>query len=197
MSSTTARMLVDPAGHVPEQYYDAATDSYIAVTGTGTGLAVSGTGYTSQATVTRPADTTPYTAGDVVGATAAAIAFPSIGPAAGHIIITDVDFRVDVSAVPSGMTSFRLYLYGATPPSALADNAAFDLPSGDTASYLGYLDLGTPVDMGSSLFVQTSGVNKKLKLGATTGLWGYLVTLTGFTPASATVKSIRLNALGV
>lgn len=156
-----------------------------------------GTGYTSQVTVTRPADTTAYTAGDVVGATAAAITFASIGPAAGHIIITSADLRVDVTAVPSGMTSFRLHLYNATPPSALADNAPWDLPSGDRASYLGYIDLGTPVDLGSTLFVQTpTDFRKELLMGASTSLFGYLVTNGGYTPTSAAVKSIRLNAVG-
>ena len=156
-----------------------------------------GAGYSSQPTVTRPANTTAYTAGDVVGATAAAITFARIGPANGQIIITDVDYRVDLTAVPSGMTSFRLHLYNATPPSALADNAPWDLPSGDRASYLGYIDLGTPVDVGSTLYVQTSGVNKKLAMGATTSLFGYLVTNGAYTPASAGTQAPRLNAVGV
>ena len=164
--------------------------------GTNTIGAVSGLGYSSQPTVTRPADTTAYTAGDVVGAAAAAITFASIGPANGQIIITDVDYRVDLTAVPGGMTSFRLHLYNATPPSALADNAPWDLPSGDRASYLGYIDLGTPLDVGSTLFIQTSGVNKKLAMGTTTSLFGYLVTNGGYTPASAGTQAPRLNALG-
>jgi len=57
-------------------------------------------GYSSKVSVTRPADTTPYTAGDVVGATAAVWTFTSAGPAAGYINLNDADFRIDVSAVP-------------------------------------------------------------------------------------------------
>ena len=155
------------------------------------------TGYTAQTAVTRPADTTAYTAGDVVGATAAAIKFTNIGPALGHIIITDADLRIDVTGVPSGMTTFRLHLYNVTPPSALADNAAWDLPAGDRASYLGFVDFDTPVDVGSTLFISMSAVNKKMKMGATSSLYGYLVTGAGWTPSSAAVKSVRLNSVAV
>ena len=158
---------------------------------------VQSSGYVAQALHTRPADTAAYTAGDVVGATSAAIEFASIGPANGHIIITDIDLRLDIASVPTGMTTFRLHLYDATPPSALADNAVWDLPAGDRASYLGFVDFDAPVDVGSTLFIQMLAVNKKVKMGSTANLFGYLVTTTGFTPSSATVNAIRLNAVGV
>lgn len=156
---------------------------------------VTGLSYTSAKTITRPADTTPYTANDVVGAAAAAIEFDLIGPEGLPIIITDATLQIDVASVPSGMTSFRLYLYNATPPSALADNAVFDLPSGDRSSFLGFIDLGTPVDLGSTLYVQNSGINKVVKMGATTSLFGYLVTNGAFTPTSAAVKKITLQSV--
>ena len=112
-------------------------------------------------------------------------------------MITDTDFRIDLTGVISGMTTFRLHLYNITPPSALGDNAAWDLPAGDRASYLGYLDLGTIVDLGSTLYVERNGVNKKLLMGATTSLFGYLVTIGTYTPSSADVHTIRLNAVGL
>lgn len=134
--------------------------------------------YKSQPTVTRPANTTAYAAGDVVGG---AITFPSLPPAF-NLLLTSADLRIDVAAIPSGMTSFRLHLYSATPASALADNAAWDLPSGDRSAYLGYVDLGSPADVGSTLFCQVDGINKQLQIGGA-GLFGYLVTNGGFTPA--------------
>lgn len=142
--------------------------------------------YKSQPTVTRPANTTAYTAGDVVGATAAAITFPDMASTIGRdIIITSASLRIDVSAIPAGMTSFRLHLYSATPPSALADNAAWDLPSGDRASYLGYIDLGSPADMGSTLYCQVDSINKQIRLASSeTAVYGYLVTNGAFTPAA-------------
>jgi hypothetical protein len=84
-------------------------------------------------TLTRTADTNAYTANDVVGAatgSTAALSFASLGPPGANIMVTGCRLRIDVAAVPSGMTSFDLHLYDATPPSALGDNAAFDLPSG-------------------------------------------------------------------
>jgi len=160
---------------------------------------VRGLAYAPQLSVTRTNDTNVYAAGDVIGtgtgAGGAVLEFLLAGPSNGDIIITDDDLRIDVSAVPSGMTSFRLHLYSATPPSAFGDNAAWDLSSaGDRAAYLGYLDLGTPVDLGSTLFVQTSAVNKKLRMGAGTSLFAYLQTIGGFTPAANTVFAARLNA---
>lgn len=151
-------------------------------TSNGLPVQVLATTFNSAINVTRPANTTAYAANDVVGG---AIAFTSAGPTAGNVVITSVDLRYDVNAVPSGMTTFRLYLYSVTPPSALADNAAWDLPSGDRASFIGYVDLGTIADLGSTLFVQVDGINKQVKLGAAeTALYGYLVTTAGYTPAA-------------
>ena len=138
-------------------------------------------GYASQPTVTRPANATPYTALDVVGG---AIEFTSIGPAGGNVRLVSADLRIDVAAIPAGMTTFRLYLYNVTPPSALADNAAWDLPAGDRASFLGYIDIGTVLDLGATLYVQADALVKQVKLGTgQTSLFGYLVTAGGFTPA--------------
>lgn len=142
--------------------------------------------------ITRPADTTAYAAGDVVGATAAAISFPSISAAGAEVLITSASLEIDVSSVPSGMSSFRLYLYNVTPPSALADNAAWDLPSGDRASFLGYIDLGTPVDLGSTLFVEITNTGKAIKTSGT-GVFGYLVTSGAYTPTSAAIRVITLH----
>lgn len=136
----------------------------------------------AQATVTRAANVTPYTAGDVVGGV---ITFPAIGLAGAHTMLTSGSLRIDISAIPAGMDGFRLYIYSATPPSALADNAAWDLPSGDRTAFIGYIDLGSPADLGSTLFVQVDAINRQIKLGAAeTALYGYLVTSAGFTPAA-------------
>ncbi len=156
-------------------------------------------GYAAAVSLTRPNDTNVYAANDVIGAatgSTAALTFASMGPSGGQIMITSVALEIDVNAVPSGMTSFRLYLYGITPPSALGDNAAWDLPSGDRASYLGYVDLGTPIDLGSTLYVETYNINKQLTL-AGTSLFGYLVTNGGYTPSAQAVKVITLHSVGL
>jgi hypothetical protein len=147
--------------------------------------------------VTRPNNATPYLAGDVVGAAAAAITFPTMGPAAGgEVIITSLTFERDVAAVVAGETSYTLYLYNVTPPSALADNDPFDLPAGDRAAYLGSINVGTPVDLGSTLYVAQDGINKQVTL-ASSNLYGYLVTAGAYTPAALVVYRIALHAVGV
>lgn len=155
--------------------------------------------YSATVTLTRTADTNAYNANDVIGAatgSTAAVEFASMGPNGGRIMITTAELRIDRNAVISGETSYRLHLYNVTPPSALGDNAAWDLPSGDRDSYLGFIELGTPVDLGSTLYVQTTQVNRQLKL-AGTSLFGYLVTVGAYTPQSATVHSITLHGVAL
>lgn len=145
--------------------------------------------FTSVRSFTRPADTTAYAANDVVGGVHT---FAFAGPAGGSIIINTATLEIDITTAPSGMNLFRLYLYSATPPSALADNAPFDLPAGDRAAFLGYIDFDSLVDLGSTLFTQKDLVGKQLKLASTT-LYGYLVTLGAFTPGNADPYKLTIN----
>ena len=155
---------------------------------------LAGLGYTSPITITRPANADAYTANDVLGG---ALTFPLVGRSGEVIQITSVELEADVAAVPAGMTSFALYLYSVTPPSALADNAAFDIPAGDRASFLGKVTAGTPVDEGSTLYVRTNGINAQMKL-ASTSIFGYLVTAGGFTPAgNSEVYNVTLHTAAV
>lgn len=142
-------------------------------------LYVTGNGYDVQTTVTRPANTTPYTALDVVGG---AVDLGVLGKTALPIVITGVELEIDVAAIPAGMTSFNLALYNVTPPSAIADNGAWDLPSGDRASFLGLITNITPGDLGSTLYgaIEELAIQKKL---AGTHLFAYLITVGAFTPA--------------
>ncbi len=132
--------------------------------------------------ITRPGNATPYNALDVLGATAAALTFASFGEAGKMYMITQARLRIDVAAIPSGMVGWRLHTYNVTPPSAPADNAAFDLAAGDRASYLGYLDMSAPIDAGATLVCQDLNIGKQVKLLGTS-LFGLLQTLGGFTPA--------------
>lgn len=156
-------------------------------------------GYSADVSFNRTADTNAYTANDVLGpatGSTAALEFDNIGPAGGgEVLITTVKLEIDLSALPSGMTSFRLYLYNVTPPSALGDNAAWDLPSGDRASFKGYVDLGTPVDLGSTLYVETLQVNKQATVPSGGKLFGYLVTNGAYTPASGTTYKVSLHSI--
>ena len=117
----------------------------------------------------------------------------------GSISITSATLEVDHTAVIAGETSYRLYLYNVTPPSAHADNDAWDLPSGDRAAFLGYVDLGTPVDIGSTLWVETHGINKQINVASSVNggsVWGELVTVGAFT-ATAAARKVTLHAVPV
>lgn len=160
-------------------------------------LTVDGKAYRTTATITRPSNTTAYAAGDVVGDTggSAIISLTAAGPTAGFVMIQSVSLVFSDSAVPSGMSGFRLHLYSAS-PTAIADNAAFDLVSGERATYMGFIDLPTPVDFGSSLYTQTDYPGRLIKLAAaSTTLFTELETRGAYTPVSASTVAIRMNLL--
>lgn len=152
--------------------------------------------YGARVQITRPSDTTTYAAGDVVGITGggtACITFANMGPAAGDIIITSARFQRNATALISGESTYTLHLFNITQPGAQADNAVFDIAAGDQASYLGHINLGMPVDRGSTLHVQQDNINKQVTL-LSTSLFGVLVTDTGYQPASAAVHAIELHS---
>lgn len=134
---------------------------------------------------------TSHTAGDVNGA---AGAFTSMGTASSRVMITSASMLINTATVKA--SAFRLYLYNVTPPSATADDAAWDLPSGDQASFLGYVDLGTPIDLGSSQWVEVHGINKQILLAATPSIFAYLVNLTTVTE-EAVAHTVTLHTVGV
>lgn len=146
----------------------------------------------SKVTITRPANADAYTAGDTVGGV---FEIPLV--AGRDALITSVDLQPQIAAIPVGMTSFRLHLYDVTPPSAIADNAAWTLPADDRASYLGYVDLGSPADVGATLFTQVDQVNKQIRTQSSS-IFGYLVTNGGFTPAgNSEVYVLNLHTVGM
>lgn len=157
-------------------------------------------GLSAAVSVTRTADTNAYTANDVLGSatgSTAALDF-NLGAISGsNIMITSVAFERDVSALVSGESSYILYVYVVTPPSALGDNAAFDIPVGDRASFVGKIPLGVLVAEGGSphtLYIETNGINKQIKLSGT-HVFGYLVTVGAYAPTSAAVHKVTLNAV--
>lgn len=176
------------------------TNAGTAGTPAGEVLSVQGFGYSSSVDITRPNNTSSYTVGNVVGDTggSAILEFQNIGPAGGNIFLTSAWLRIDLPSIPVSMTSFRLHLYSAA-PDALADRGAWDLlSSGDRSKYRSYVDLGAPVDVGSSLYCQVDGINKQIPLGAgSTSLFGLLVTTGGYAGAVSTVYAVRLRAVSV
>lgn len=99
---------------------------------------------------------------------------------------------LQVAGATNETSTWRLHLYNVTPPSALADDATFDVPSGDRASYLGYFDFAQLIDLGSTLHIEATPGKQLTLLG--TSLFAYLVNLTTVTPA-AVAHTVKLNVV--
>lgn len=154
----------------------------------------------STVTITRPSNTTAYTAGDVVGiadsgtpanAGSAIHALTGVTASDRYVVLQEVQLLIHVASVPSGMAGFRVHFYNAS-PTAILDNAAFDLVANDRAKWLGAVDLPTPVDRGSTLTTSVTYPGNVFKLASgSTSLYVQLETLGGFTPTSGAVKTLR------
>ena len=155
----------------------------------------SSAGFSASATFTPAAAS--HTAGDSNGVAAEFVFRDQVGSVpskASALMITSASLEIDGATAEA--TAWRLYLFSVTPPSALADDAAFVLPSGDRASFLGLVELGTAVDLVDTQWVETHGINKQIKLAAAgTSVFGYLVNLTTLTPA-AVAHIVTLHVVG-
>jgi hypothetical protein len=154
-------------------------------------------GFRTTVTITRPSNATAYTAGDVVGDTggSAILTFSNMGPNSGYALIQSAALIFSDSAVPSGMGSFRVHLYSAS-PTAIADNAAYDLVSADRSAYMGYFDLPAPVDFGSTLYTQTDYIGRVIKMATnSTTVYAQIETKGAYTPVSASTVELRISTL--
>lgn len=133
-----------------------------------------------------------YGAGDVIS-TAKEFVFTFADgkpiPAGSLIRVQSVVMRVDIAALQASEAAYELQCYGVTPPSALADNAAWTLASADLAAYLGAVAIPAPVDLGAALFIK-SAVDLQFKLSAAS-LFASLRTVPGFT-ATAVARQVQL-----
>lgn len=160
-------------------------------------LKISSLGGAVSKTTTRPANTTAYSVGDVVGEDPAAnLVFNNVSSVSGAtVIITGASLQARVGTTPSGYGNFRLHLYNQA-PTAIVDNAAFNLPSGDRSKYLGYIEFETPEDLGDTLWSRVNNINMQAEL-STTSLFGILETRSAFTPSSGAEKELTLHVLEV
>lgn len=159
-------------------------------------VSTKGHGYKGTATITRAANTTAYTIGDVVGG---AFAISGAGPLSDDVLLTSIRFLYNVAALPAGLASFNLQVYGATPPSAIADNSPWTLGSGDRSAYIAHIDsipitalgIGTQTVQG-----QLDNIIQQFLCDNNGQLFGYLVTNQAFTPAGAS-ETISFVSRGI
>lgn len=157
-----------------------------------------GQGFRSEVQFTRPDNTTAYTALDVVGSATSSIhEFTQVGPRGGDLIVFAAELMINLAAVPSGMAGFRLHMYSSS-PTAILDNAAFNLVSGDRDAYMGYAEFGTPEDLGSTLFSQARFVYAEAQLASgVTSIWGQLQTIGAYTPTALEGYRVRLRTVEI
>jgi hypothetical protein len=153
-----------------------------------------GSGWVS---MTRPANTTAYTGNDVIGPASGTSAwtFP-VAAGQGEYMITRVQLRIDDTGLIAGETSYNLFCYDVTPPSALTDNSAFDIPTGDRAALMAKISVGTPIDEGSTLYIEQDGINAQVS-SLTGNIFCYLVTVGAYTPTSGRVYNMKLHTVRI
>jgi hypothetical protein len=151
------------------------------------------TGHGANVTITRPATTPTYSAGQLIGDVggSAIFTFANMGKAGGEVMITSIELEIDVAAVNSGMTGFNVRLYNAS-PTAAADAATWDIVSGDRGKYLGKVALATPIDEGSTLFGDNDGINKQITL-ASTSLFVEMQTVGSYAATASAVYRLTIH----
>lgn len=138
-----------------------------------------------------------YSAGDTMDvAKEMAFTYADTGeaiPPGSLIRILDTILKIDTTGLQASEAAYTLHFYSVTPPSALADNAAWTLASGDLPSYSGFMSMGTPVDLGAALYIKQSNIDVDVKLTGSS-LFATLVTVAGFT-ATAVARQVLLRAI--
>jgi hypothetical protein len=151
-------------------------------------------GTSSSAALTRPADATPYTAGDVMGESPIATYYTFGNVAAsenGELTVTQASVQIDTGTI-TGLGQMRLHLYKAAPTAQL-DNAVFNIPAADRSNYLGYIAIESAVTFGDTAYmIKDSSFRARLSAGAKT-LYGVLQTAAGFTPATGTKQTVVIH----
>lgn len=162
------------------------------------GIYVKSQAGSSGVTITRPANTTTYAVGDVVGTDPATnITFSNVMPEAGvNFYIVSIKLEIVKTSVPANMSSFTLHLYNAA-PTAITDNLAWTLIAADGSKYLGAFSIAVPEDLGETLIRVEDNINKKRKLASSSStLYGQLVTNGNYQPGSGDVVKLSLETVG-
>src|SRR5665647_2754272 len=156
----------------------------------------SNAGRQASATITLAGDTAIHGALDVVSTAAGQVmTFSSLGTAGDMICILGSRVKYAINALPTAHAGYRLHLYNAA-PTAIADNAAFNVIAADAAKYLGYITLSLLVDCGDNCIAIDNNMNFTCKL-AGTALYGQLQCIGAETPAVSAVYTILLNTVTV
>jgi len=140
---------------------------------------------------TRPADTTAYTAGDVVSNSTSSTTLLSISGCArvnaGSGYIVGARLITDKKSITPRV---RVHVYNASNPTVAADNAAMDIRYADVSKRIGFFDLpamSTGTDSTNSTSSQAQDKTLRFPFvcaASSTTLYFLLEALDAFTPAS-------------
>ncbi len=142
-----------------------------------------GLAYESTATITRAANVTTYTASapnfDVYGGL---FELQNIGVAGKGIFLSYFEISLNLSGVPSGMTSFAVHLYP-TAPTNIADNSIWTIGSDPVLDPVGF-NVSMSLAKGGNRVVGVVRDLNQLFILTSSSLWGYLVTNGAIVPVA-------------
>lgn len=149
--------------------------------------------------IIRPNNTTPYTAGDVVSASAGGITWLRMTNlsrvANGSGYITGVRISTDKKSITP---RFRIHMYNAETATVAVDNLPYEKLYVDEPNYLGYVDLpamSTPADATNSTLSTAQDLGVRIPFtGVTSYLSCQLEALDGFTPAASEKFTVVMMA---
>lgn len=128
-----------------------------------------------------------YSAGDILDAAKElAFTYADGSPIDGGslIRITSTVLKISASALIASEGAYTLQNYGQAQTTVQADNDPWTLTAADLAAYRGALPLGTPVDLGTALYVKTQLSDQQDIRLIGTSLFSRLVTTPGLTFAA-------------
>jgi hypothetical protein len=153
-------------------------------------------------TITRPNDSTPYTANDAVAnsttagsVTPFAFAISDVNDA--PVAIRSATLVINGTAAGTAAANFRLHIFRNSPTATAGDNVPFTYPA-IASEYLGSLSGSAVLFSDGSVAILTpdQGAGQDLLCRPTSGgrtVYGLLQTLTAFTPAAQAQKTITLK----
>jgi hypothetical protein len=152
-------------------------------------------GVIAQCVFQRPNDTSQYALGNVVSLSTTSATNLSWSVGTSSIMINHAGYINSDAAIPAGQSGLKLHLYNSA-PTAIADNASYNLVVADYNKYIGYIQFDTPTDFGNTNASQNTNVGIVCKSQAGV-LYGMLVTDTAFTASALTTISITLRGMQV
>lgn len=153
----------------------------------------------SEVTKTRPADTTTYTAGDVVNESTSAgtvWTFANMARSAGLGGVIQSAVLISGASPPSLKGEFELYLFD-TSPTTQNDNAAWALTDADAKKAIAMIPFSAAnyriqgASTNGAYYLNALGVTYVCATGATS-LYGILVARNAYVPGNAEEFTIRL-----